>query len=134
MRLGDAIVLELPRERVADTLKRLRLFVMRAKVTLEDESDGPIRIGVAGRGAVGALAALGLALPDLDNDLAVTGEVTVLRLSAPVPRFELIADYATQSALWDALTPVSTWGDEDAWALLDIRAGKGIQMAGAHSV
>jgi len=123
LRLGDAIVLQLPRERVADTLKRLRLFVMRAKVTLEDQSDGPIRIGVAGSGAVGALAALGLALPELDNALAVTDEVTVLRLPAPVPRFELIGPFERLAPLWDALTPNSVMGDTDAWALLDIRAG-----------
>ncbi len=123
LRLGDAIVLQLPRERVADTLKRLRLFVMRARVTLEDESDGPIRIGIAGSGAVGALAALGLALPDSDNDLAVTGQVAVLRLPAPLPRFELIGPFERLAPLWDALAPDSVRGDADAWALLDIRAG-----------
>jgi tRNA-modifying protein YgfZ len=123
LRLGDAIMLQLPRERVADTLKRLRLFVMRAKVTLVDESDGPIRIGIAGSGAVGALAALGLALPELDNALAMTDEVTVLRLPAPVPRFELIGPFERLAPLWDALAPGSVMGDADAWALLDIRAG-----------
>ena len=53
LRLADGFYLQLPRERVADTLKRLRLFVMRAKVTLDDRSDGPIRIGCSGSGAVG---------------------------------------------------------------------------------
>jgi len=123
LRGADGIDLQLPRERVAEAIKRLLLYVLRAKVTLTDLSDGPVRIGLSGVGAPAQLERLGLPVPAADNALITAAAVRVLRLPAPVPRFELIADYATQSALWDALTPVSTWGDEDAWALLDIRAG-----------
>ena len=52
LRLGDTIYLQLPRERVPETLKRLRLFVLRAKVTLEDASDALVRIGIAGNGTL----------------------------------------------------------------------------------
>ena len=123
LRGADGIDLQLPRERVAEAIKRLLLYVLRAKVTLTDLSDGPVRIGLSGVGAPAQLERLGLPVPAADNALITAAAARVLRLPAPVPRFELIADYATQSALWDALTPVSTWGDEDAWALLDIRAG-----------
>ncbi|HYN79646.1 MAG TPA: folate-binding protein [Lamprocystis sp. (in: g-proteobacteria)] len=123
MRLADGFYLQLPRERVAETLKRLRLFVMRAKVTLDDASDGPIRIGCSGSGAVDALGRLGLALPALDNDLVATDGVTLLRLPAPVPRFELIGASERLTTLWDALKSDGAMGDADGWALLDIRAG-----------
>jgi len=123
MRLADGIYLQLPRERIPDLLKRLRLFVLRAKVTLEDVSDGPVRIGVAGAGAAQALEQLGLPLPERANDLALTDGVTVLRLPSPFHRFELIAPCERQCVLWDAMAPACAWGDADAWALLDIRAG-----------
>ncbi len=123
LRHGDGIWLQLPRERVAEALKRLRFYVLRSKVTLEDLSDGPVRIGLAGAGVSRELERLGLPLPARDNEVAAAEGLRVLRLPAPEPRFELIADRARQTAIWEALTPVSSWGDEDGWALLDIRAG-----------
>ena len=69
------------------------------------------------------LGGLGLALPELDNDLVVTDGVTILRLPAPVPRFELIGAFERLTAVWNALTPGCSTADADAWALLDIRAG-----------
>ena len=123
MRSADGFYLQTPRERVADTLKRLRLHVLRAKVTLDDASDGPIRIGCSGSGTTGALGRLGLVLPESDNDVISTDGVTVLRLPSAVPRFELIGAVEPIAALWDALAPGCAPGDADGWALLDIRAG-----------
>ena len=123
IRSADTIYLQLPVELLTDTLERLRHYVIRSKVTLEDRSDGPIRIGLAGTDAPQRLERLGLQVPEQDNALAAAGEVTVLRLPSPVPRFQLIADYDRQTRLWDALGPVSNWGDPDTWSLHDIRAG-----------
>ncbi len=123
LRLDDGIYLQLPRERVADTIKRLRLFVLRAKVTLDDLSDGPVSIGVAGAGAAQAFTRLGLPVPAQGNDLANADGVSVLRLPDLVPRFVLIGPVERQIPLWEALAPESAWGDADAWALADIRAG-----------
>ncbi|MDX1433772.1 MAG: folate-binding protein, partial [Gammaproteobacteria bacterium] len=47
-RIGDVTYLELPRELVASTLQRLRMFVLRARVTLDDASGQLVRMGVAG--------------------------------------------------------------------------------------
>jgi len=123
LRLGDTIYLQLPRERVQETLKRLRLFVLRAKVTLEDASDTLVRIGIVGDGAPDRLAAQGLGLPERDGDLVTTGEVTVLRLPSPSPRFELLGPAEDLSALWETLSQAATPGTADLWALHDIRGG-----------
>ena len=123
MRLGNAICLQLPRERVADTLKRLRMFVLRAKATLDDVSDDLVRIGVAGDRAPAGLKALGLEIPRLDGDMSVTNGVNLLRLPSPSPRFELIGDVAPLTAAWDALAAQAVHGTPDEWALHDIRAG-----------
>ena len=123
MRIGDAIVLQLPMERLPDTLKRLRMYVMRARVTLDDASDLWVRIGVAGNAVPERLAELGLRLPEQDNGLAQTDGTNVLRLPAPLPRFELIGTPERLRAIWDGLSDICRPGDEDGWALLDIRAG-----------
>jgi tRNA-modifying protein YgfZ len=123
LRLGDTIYLQLPRERLPDSLKRLRLYVLRAKVTLEDASDTLIRIAIAGDCAAAALARLGLVIPERDEDLATTDGVSLLRLPSPIPRFELIGDVAALSGHWDSLSQVAVPSGPDVWALYDIRAG-----------
>lgn len=123
MRSAATIYLQLPVELIADTLKRLHIYVMRSKVTLHDHSDGPVRIGLAGTDAPQRLECLGLPVPEQVNAQTAADGVTVLRLPSPVPRFQLIADADRQCRLWDALTPVSHWGDQDAWALHDLQAG-----------
>jgi hypothetical protein len=123
MRIGDAIVLQTPREGLAETLKRLRMYVLRSRVTLEDASDRWVRVGVAGTAVPKRLVDLGLRLPERDSGLAETDGVSLLRLPAPLPRFELIGSVERLSALWDGLSPICRPADEDGWALLDIRAG-----------
>lgn len=123
IRRAETIYLQLPIELVADTLKRLRLYVLRSKVALNDQSDGPVRIGLAGTDAPHQLARLGLPVPEQDNGQTAADGITVLRLPSLTPRFLMIADHDRQRRLWDALAPVSSWEDQDAWTLHDIHAG-----------
>lgn len=123
LRLGETIYLQLPRERIADSLKRLRLYVLRAKVTLTDASDDLVRIGLTGPCAVEQLARHGLATPERDEDLATTDGVSVIRLPSPSPRFELIGPLDAMTGLWDALAKVAVPTTADIWALHDIRGG-----------
>ncbi len=51
-RAGDRILMALPRELLAATLKRLQMFVLRAKVKLSDASDEIVLIGGATRTAL----------------------------------------------------------------------------------
>ncbi len=51
-RAGDRILLALPRELLAATLKRLQMFVLRAKVKLSDVSDEIALIGGASHAAI----------------------------------------------------------------------------------
>jgi folate-binding protein YgfZ len=123
IRIGETVYLQLPRERLADIQKRLRMFVLRARVTLEDASDALVRIGLAGETAADALAAVGLPAPAADGAADHADGVTVIRLPAPVPRFELIAAPEHMIPRWQQLRPLATQGGPDGWALLDIRAG-----------
>ncbi len=55
-RAGDRILLALPRELLAATLKRLQMFVLRAKVKLVDASDEIVLIGGATAAAIDGTA------------------------------------------------------------------------------
>lgn len=120
---GDATYLQFPLEIMEPTLKRLRMFVMRSKVTLENVSETLGRIGFSGPEAeVQLRAALG-STPQAVNEVVETGSVTVVRLPGVAPRFELIGDFAPLRTIWQQLAAHATPVGADAWRLLDIRAG-----------
>lgn len=122
-RRGDAIYLQTPAERIPESLKRLRMFVLRSKVTLSDVGDALIRVGLAGECATALLAAQGFTAPARGNDVATTGDVTLIRIPGPTPRFELLAPLAAMTDLWTKLAEQATPASTDAWRLLDIQAG-----------
>lgn len=119
----DTWYLSLPREVLEETLRRLRMYVLRSKVTLEDTSNAFVRIGVCGpRGA----SLLGEAVGDIPTevDQVVTcKEYSILRLPGMHPRFEVWGELDAIEDLWGKLdvhaAPVGTW----LWQWLDIRAG-----------
>lgn len=117
---GDYWML-LPRTLVEATLKRLRLFVMRAQVTLEDVTDRYVAIGVAAPATAALWDTVG-GLPEI-NATATQPDYTVLRLPGAPPRALIVGPTATLQMLWDTLqahaTPVST----TEWERLQIRAG-----------
>lgn len=123
MRLGETFYLQAPAERIAPTLERLKRFRLRAKVSLEDASDALIRIGIAGRSAADLLSQQGLPIPERDNGLERYDALGIIRLPAPVPRFELLGPFAEISALWQALAPQAYPAQAVDWRRLDIEAG-----------
>ncbi len=123
MRVGDTFYLQMPAERVPDLLKRLRTFVLRSRVTIDEASDDLVRIAIAGDCAAAAVSACGLPVPDSENGLAVAGEIAVVRLPGPTPRIEIIGPPEPLRAYRDALQALAEPANTDAWTLLDIRAG-----------
>lgn len=119
----DIYYLGLPREILDATLKRLRLFVLRAKVTLDDASDTLIRIGYAGPQTEATLRAVLDAVPAIIDEVRHNRTLTLLRIRGPQPRFEIIGDAADITKLWTALRVFATPAGADVWDLLDIRAG-----------
>ena len=122
-RQGDDYLLRLPREILEPTLKRLRMFVLMSKVTLEDDSDAQVSIGYSGADAARHLAdALGSAPAEIDECLH-TETLTVIRVRGPQPRFEIHGSEAAVHELWDTLSPQARPAGSMAWTLLDIHAG-----------
>lgn len=61
---GDDVLLRLPREVLPAALKRLSMFVLRARAKLTDASDAWSTFGLLGRGAAALAQGAGVALPE----------------------------------------------------------------------
>jgi folate-binding protein YgfZ len=123
-RRGDNYYLRLPEERVDFVLKRLRLFTLRAKTSLENAGGELARLGLAGAEAGTTLRTLLGGAPQNTDDAQQTNEITVIRVPGLRPRFELYGPPAALSELWGGLTdhgavPVGV----EPWRLLGILAG-----------
>jgi folate-binding protein YgfZ len=104
----------------ATIIKRLGMFVLRSKVTLEDASAVTVRLGIGGHDAatVAREAFGGLATP---HRFVMTSSATVLAL--PGGRFVAFAAQQAAPALWQRLSSLARPGGFPVWQWLTIRAG-----------
>jgi folate-binding protein YgfZ len=123
LRLDDTFYLQLPRVALPAAIKRLRMFVLRAKVSVEDASDVSVCVGLAGACAPGLLAEQVPDLPQADHGMTRAGGLTIVRIPGTSPRFEVLGPVEAIEPLWEALAGRATPMDGTYWALLDIRAG-----------
>ncbi|AFL72814.1 YgfZ/GcvT domain-containing protein [Thiocystis violascens] len=123
MRIADALYLQTPAERLPDALKRLRIFILRSKVTLEDASDDLIRIGIASARLADLLAGQGLILPERDNACVSNETLSVIRLPGAIPRCEILGPFPAIGQLWDGLANQAPPANRLDWTRLDIQAG-----------
>ena len=122
-RRGNDYLLQLPAALQENTLKRLRMFVLRSKVTLENVDTELTFIGLSGPDAESMLHDLAGFAPKGDSACETRGEMTIISLPGPQPRFEIVAPTTAVINLWDALKPKTTPVGPSAWAWLDIMAG-----------
>lgn len=144
---SSGIVALLPRELVAPTQERLRKFVLRAKVRIEDAGDELLVAGVTG---AEGLASAELPAPDTDRGYVERNGVGVGRVGHDPSRYWAIGDRSALAAHGLGAQPSSGPGTqptggpdaqptdrrdaqpssgpatqpvEQAWRLADIRAG-----------
>jgi len=122
-RRGDSYYLCLPATMVEDVIKRLRMFVLRSKVTLEDASDTFVHIGVSGDGAELELRKFAGEWPETVNAAVQAGNHTIIRVPGIHPSYEIFTTVDDARQLWDQLNVQSAPIGADAWQLLDIQAG-----------
>lgn len=123
IRVGDAIWMETSRSVLASTLKRLKMFVLRSKLTLEDAGADVISIGVAGPNADQVLEAAGLLVPSVLCLCAEVDGIVIMRRRGPQNRYTLHGPAARMSALWPQLSAHARPVGTEAWRLTDILAG-----------
>ncbi|TXH06395.1 MAG: folate-binding protein [Nevskiaceae bacterium] len=119
---GDDVLIELPRSVLPAVLKRLRLYVLRARLTLDDVSDAMPPLGLAGPQAAALLAAQGLTVPLAPQQCCRAGGRIVLRRLGDTPRYTLYGPPEALDALRAAWRDLAAGSDDD-WRRLDILAG-----------
>ncbi len=116
--------LRLPADSLEAVLQRLRMFVMRSAVTLEDVSENFLRIGVSGEHAPDEITAAAGACPGPVNAVIHTDRLSVLRVPGIRPRYEVFAtSLRSAQRFWDAMNVRGAPVGEPVWRLLEIEAG-----------
>ena len=122
-RNADSIFLEMHRGVFDATLKRLRLFVLRSKVQLQDDSAQRPALGLSGNNAASLLQAIGLPAPSARLDSAWENNVCVIRRLGEIPRFTIHAPRLQSGEIQKTLEAKTQAADTNHWKLLDILAG-----------
>ncbi len=118
---GDAYQLALAADLEAASLKRLQMFVLRAKVKLAALSDSRVLLGIAGPQAAEALADAALPCPAALLTTASSGSVKVILLEAS--RYIVSIPQEDVAALWQKLTLKARPAGLPVWRWLDVQAG-----------
>jgi folate-binding protein YgfZ len=120
---GDTYYIRIPRELLESTLKRLQMFVLMTKVTLEEASNALVRFGYSGPDAAKELSTFLSDIPSEIDDVTQASGVTIIRVPGTLPRYEVYGELESMESLWNHLNVRSAPVGHDAWALLDILAG-----------
>lgn len=120
---GDATWLETSADIAEPVAKRLKLFVLRSKVTIETPGLQHPAIGLAGDGAAEHLDMLGLPVPSASAGVVAHEGLQIIRRTGMRPRFSLHGPVELLEPLWRTLAtrcrPVGAGG----WQLIDILGG-----------
>ncbi len=120
---ADDYYISLPQAVLESTFKRLQMFVLMSKVSLEEVSEQLVCFGLAGPNSEKLLREqLGSVPAEVDESLT-QNEITVLRVAGTHPRFELHGPVSAMQALWQSLVNHAQKAGADCWELLDIQAG-----------
>jgi folate-binding protein YgfZ len=107
---------------LAETIRRrLSMFVLRAKVTIDDVTARHALIGVAGRGSVEAVREAFGAAPPLSRAVGFNDAAIVFRL--PDSRLVIVAPTASAPIVQAALVRHASTIDADAWEWFGVMAG-----------
>lgn len=123
LRRADSYYLRIARDAVENTIKRLRMFVLNARVSLEDASESFVHLGCSGPNVSEALASGMENLPLQPWQVRHNDTITLIRLPGPQPRYEILGELDACKKIWTQLDVHSAPVGEPAWSLLDIEAG-----------
>lgn len=119
----DRIFLQLNGALLEPIMKRLRMYVLRSKVTVTDMSDEIVRFGVAGERTLQSLKLLFPEVPQQPHTLTALEKGVLLRLPGPLPRYEIFTRIDQAPAMWNVLAEHHRLVGRAAWEWLEIEAG-----------
>jgi tRNA-modifying protein YgfZ len=110
----------LPASMIAAIRKRLTMFVLRSKLTIEDTSAASVRIGVGGPAAITALHAASIDVPAQFQCRTLDGGLIV---AVPGGRHIALVQPAFAESLWDHVSSAARPAGFPVWQWLTVHAG-----------
>ncbi|MDY6942402.1 MAG: folate-binding protein [Pseudomonadota bacterium] len=120
---GDTYYMALPRQNLEPVLQRLRKYVLRADVTLEDASDAFVRVGMSGPSMDVELGHAVSPIPSEIDQVTTLEDVSVLRIPGLHHRFQAFGELETMKKVWDRLNVRCAPIGPAPYKLLDVLGG-----------
>jgi hypothetical protein len=117
--------LQLPRSLLEPISKRLKMYVMRSKVSIIDTTESIFKLGLNGPEATQILGQLIPSLPANDYELISTELATVLKLPSidNQARYEIFTDAEHINSIWNSLSGKCQLVGKACWDYLETNAG-----------
>lgn len=115
--------LQMPKALIEPIAKRLKMYVLRSKVSIQDMSEQTFKFGISGHQASVLLAKHFPSLPQQALQLITHPNGTVILLPGNLPRYEILSNMEHATALWRSLTEHCKVADADYWEWLEIQSG-----------
>ena len=128
---GDSFLLDLSADLVEHVTKKLRMYVMMSKVTIEDVSDHMVHFSYSGHGAASELKEVLGSVPAESKETIQSDSLSVLAMAGANPRFDIFGEVDDCKKLWQKLSSNAAIGNSSHWDYLNIQAG--IPMISAES-
>ena len=120
---GDSYFLLLPRERLQATINRLKMFILRSKVIMEDASETLGVLGIAGRDAQTVIKNLMTAVPQAVDDCVSTQALTAVKIPGNPEHYLLLGDYTALEQCWLQCKQHVEAVPPDSWTYYTIQGG-----------
>lgn len=121
-RQGEDYFLQLPETLRDGIVKRLRMYIMRSKVTL-DNADDLVALGISGPQAAPLIQQATGSVPAPPDGCVYRGALSTLQLPGFVPRFEVVTTVGEAMRIWRDCSSRAQRCAPPVWSWLDIMAG-----------
>ncbi|MEM7256600.1 MAG: folate-binding protein [Pseudomonadota bacterium] len=122
IRVGDHFLIRLPAALAETFTRRLRMYVLRAKVVIEEQNH-LVSFGLAAEQLPATVDALLGQLPSETDGCVVQGECCVVKVRGTVNRYEVTVPVTSAIELWNQCASQAQQGGEGHWRLQNIDAG-----------
>ncbi|MGB4812526.1 MAG: folate-binding protein [Methylophilaceae bacterium] len=103
--------------------KRLKMYVMRSKVVINNLADSTVKIGLNGPDIPQYLKPFFAQIPQQAFEVIHSENATLIRLPGTTPRFEMICHTERAKEVWQALKTTCQKVGKPSWEWLEIQAG-----------
>jgi len=120
---AESYYMQLPQALLESILKRISMFILMSKVSIKDNSNSLVKIGLSGPKAAEQLSEFISDLPSETDDCVQANGYTIIKCAGELPRYEIFGELEEIKTLWGQLDVNAAPAGAGAWETLDILAG-----------